>query len=190
MVTAEELCVRGPQRFPGYLDPADNAGRFWDLDGDRPTDPASAPPGSAARQTGVVPARMWYRTGGRVRPVGRNGLLHLGRLDHQVKVDGYRVDLGEIESALHDQPDVHDAVVLALPTAHGGTELHAVCTGDDPAPDTLLAALRDRLPAYMVPAFLHVRPELPLNGNGKTDRAAITALLHDSPALTPVKELR
>ncbi|MER6472409.1 AMP-binding protein [Streptomyces collinus] len=188
--TEGELCVRGPQRFPGYLDPADNAGRFWDLDGDRPTDPASAPTGPADRPTGVVPARMWYRTGDRVRTAGRDGLLHLGRLDHQVKVDGYRVELGEIESALRDQPPVHDAVVLALPTAHHGTELHAVCTGDEPHPDTLLAALRDRLPAYMVPAFLHVRAELPLNGNGKTDRAALAALLHDAPAVTPVKEFR
>ncbi|MFF7446064.1 MULTISPECIES: AMP-binding protein [unclassified Streptomyces] len=186
-----ELCVRGPQRFPGYLDPADNSGRFWDLDGDRPTDPASPLPGSTVRPTGVVPARMWYRTGDRVSPAGRDGLLHLGRLDHQVKVDGYRVELGEIESALRDQPDVHDAVVLALPTAHGGTELHAVCTGDDPDPGTLRAALGDRLPAYMVPAFLHVHPELPLNGNGKTDRAALAALLRDAPAaVTPVKELR
>ncbi|WP_448321949.1 AMP-binding protein [Streptomyces sp. CO7] len=202
-----ELCVRGPQRFPGYLDPADNAGRFWDLDGDRPTDPAAATgpggtdpagprdetPGSgSAARPAEVPARMWYRTGDRVRPSGRDGLLHLGRLDHQVKVDGYRVELGEIESALRDQRDVHDAVVLALPTAHQGTELHAVCTGDDPHPDTLIAALRDRLPAYMVPAHLHVRAELPLNGNGKTDRTALAAQLHDvpAPATTPVKELR
>ncbi|MFD4789930.1 AMP-binding protein [Streptomyces sp. NPDC058459] len=185
-----ELCVRGPQRFPGYLDPVDNAGRFWDLDGDRPADPAPGPSGSAVRSTGTVPARMWYRTGDRVRPAGPDGFLHLGRLDHQVKVDGYRVELGEIESALRDQPDVHDAVVLALPTAHGGTELHAVCTGEDPAPGTLLAALREQLPAYMVPAFLHVRSELPLNGNGKTDRTALAALLHDAPAVTPVKELR
>ncbi|MGW5283391.1 AMP-binding protein [Streptomyces collinus] len=187
-----ELCVRGPQRFPGYLDPADNTGRFWDLDGDHPTDPATAPARQAGRAgpAGVVPARMWYRTGDRVRPAGRDGLLHLGRLDHQVKVDGYRVELGEIESALREGPGVHDAVVLALPTAHHGTELHAVCTGDDPRPEALLAALRERLPAYMVPAFLHVRAELPLNGNGKTDRAALAALLHDAPAATPVKELR
>ncbi|MFF5425407.1 MULTISPECIES: AMP-binding protein [unclassified Streptomyces] len=177
-----ELCVRGPQRFPGYLDPADNAGRFWDLDGDRPADPAPVPPGAAAPSPGTVPARMWYRTGDRVRRSGRDGFLHLGRLDHQVKVDGYRVELGEIESALRDRPDVHDAVVLALPTAHGGTELHAVCTGDGLVPGTLLAELRARLPAYMVPASLHVRSELPLNGNGKTDRAALAAQLRDAPA--------
>ncbi|WP_433544356.1 AMP-binding protein (plasmid) [Streptomyces sp. CA-294286] len=185
-----ELCVRGPQRFPGYLDPADDVGRFWDLDGDCPAVPACAPRGPAVRPSDGIPARMWYRTGDRVRPVGRDGLLHLGRLDHQVKVDGYRVELGEIESALRDQPDVHDAVVLALPTTHGGTELHAVCTGDDPDPDPLLDALRERLPAYMVPSFLHVRPELPLNGNGKTDRAALAALLQDEPAETPAKEFR
>ncbi|MFJ4877320.1 AMP-binding protein [Streptomyces sp. NPDC088745] len=185
-----ELCVRGPQRFPGYLDPADNEGRFWDLDGDRPADPAAAASGSATGPSGTVPAALWYRTGDRVRPVGRDGLLHLGRLDHQVKVDGYRVELGEIESALRDQPDVHDAVVLALPTAHGGTELHGVCTGDALDSGTLLAALRERLPAYMVPALLHIHRELPLNGNGKTDRAALAALLHEVPAATAGRGLR
>ncbi|MYS19830.1 AMP-binding enzyme C-terminal domain-containing protein, partial [Streptomyces sp. DvalAA-14] len=177
--TEGELCVRGPQRFPGYLDPADNAARFWDLDGDRP---------AVSGDLAAVPPHLWYRTGDRVRPDGDRGLLHLGRLDQQVKVAGYRVELGEIEAALRDQPAVHDAVVLALDAPRGGTELHAVCTGDGAEPGLLLDALRSRLPAYMVPATLRVLSELPLNGNGKTDRTAVAALLSAHEGRPPARE--
>jgi acyl-CoA synthetase (AMP-forming)/AMP-acid ligase II len=180
-----ELCVRGPQRFPGYLDPADNAGRFRD-------DGFADPGGARTGRDGAVPASFWYRTGDRVRVEGPDRLLvHLGRLDHQVKVFGYRVELGEIEAALREQPGVHDAVVLALEEPRGGTALHAACTGEggegsggagDVDPGALLDALRLRLPAYMVPLTLRVLDALPLNGNGKTDRAALAALLTGEPS--------
>ncbi|GAA3081933.1 hypothetical protein GCM10020000_79840 [Streptomyces olivoverticillatus] len=81
---------RPPQRFAGYLDPRDNRGRFLTYDGTRARvwDHDMAPPDDA-----------WYRTGDRVRD--EDGcLVHLGRLDHQVKVQGYRVELGEIEALL------------------------------------------------------------------------------------------
>ncbi|MEU6556319.1 amino acid adenylation domain-containing protein [Streptomyces sp. NPDC046915] len=160
-----ELCVRGAQRFPGYLDPADDAGRFVAYDGVR----ARVFDGG-----GPVPEDLWYRTGDRVaRQHGQ--LVHLGRLDQQVKVRGYRVELGEIEAALRAQPGVRDALVVAVPVAHGESGLEAVCTGSDLAPEALLAALRLRLPAYMVPGGLTVYDELPLNANGKVDRRTVTA---------------
>lgn len=162
-----ELCVRGSQRFPGYLDPADNAGRFLRLSGD------TAVPHDGS---GQVTADLWYRTGDRV--VDDGGILvHLGRVDHQVKVSGYRIELGEIEAALRDQPGVGDAVVLATTGPRGDTELSAVCTGDALDRGELLNSLRSRLPAYMVPADLVLLDEIPLNGNGKTDRKALTVLL-------------
>lgn len=164
-----ELCLRGPQRFPGYLDPADNAGRFWDLDA---TDP------QPQEGTGPVSQGSWYRTGDRVRRED-DQLVHLGRLDHQVKIAGYRVELGEIEAVLREQSAVHDAVALALAPdqAQGQAELHAVCTGERPDTEALLGALRLRLPVYMVPRTLRVVDRLPLNGNGKIDRAALATLL-------------
>jgi acyl-CoA synthetase (AMP-forming)/AMP-acid ligase II len=156
-----------PSASPGYLDPADNAGRFLRLSGDR------AVPHDGS---GQVTADLWYRTGDRV--VDDGGILvHLGRVDHQVKVSGYRIELGEIEAALRDQPGVGDAVVLATTGPRGDTELSAVCTGDALDRGELLNSLRSRLPAYMVPADLVLLDELPLNGNGKTDRKALTALL-------------
>ncbi|MEU0914274.1 amino acid adenylation domain-containing protein [Streptomyces althioticus] len=161
-----ELLVRGAQRFPGYLDPADDPGRF-----------AAGEPG-----TGLIPYEggpltdaNWYRTGDRVARDG-DGLVHLGRLDSQVKISGYRVELGEVEEALRARPGVTDAVVVAR-TDRSAPVLQAVYTGDAPDPAPLLDALQERLPAYMVPRTLLRLPELPLNLNGKTDRGAVVAAL-------------
>ncbi|MET9923762.1 MULTISPECIES: amino acid adenylation domain-containing protein [unclassified Streptomyces] len=166
-----ELVVRGTQRFPGYLDPADDAGRFL-----RMVD------GVAVVHDGTQPLTHdhWYRTGDRVGLLG-GALVHLGRLDHQLKIRGYRVELGEIESALLDLPDVVEAVVLALPGVGGEVELAAACTGglDDTA--DALERLAARLPAYMIPASLTVLDTLPLNANGKVDRASLTAELGSAP---------
>ncbi|MFJ1546422.1 AMP-binding protein [Streptomyces sp. NPDC088246] len=160
-----ELCVRGVQRFPGYLDPADNGGRFLRYEaGDARADFSGSP--------GQPDARLWYRTGDRVRR-GEGGLIHLGRLDHQVKVRGYRLELGEVESELRAHPRVGDAIALALPGPGGDTQLVAVCTGQGIDPADVLAALRARLPEYMIPSALTVLADLPLNANGKVDRQAL-----------------
>jgi amino acid adenylation domain-containing protein len=158
-----ELCLRGPQRFPGYLDAEDNRDRFVTFDGAR----ASSYDGSTP-----LTDEHWYRTGDRV---GRHDgeLVHLGRLDHQVKVHGYRVELGEIEAVLREQPGVTDAVVLALTAANGEVELAAAYTGDQEDEDALLTALSARLPSYMVPRTLTAFATFPLNQNGKIDRRAL-----------------
>ncbi|WP_369181835.1 amino acid adenylation domain-containing protein [Streptomyces mutabilis] len=169
-----ELLVRGPQRFPGYLDPADDPGRF-----------AGGEPGTRLTpyEGGALTEAHWYRTGDRVARDG-DGLVHLGRLDSQVKISGYRVELGEIEEALRSRPGVADAVVVAR-SERSVPVLQAVYTGDarDPAP--LLAALQQRLPAYMVPRTLLRLPELPLNLNGKTDRQAVLTALDTARPTTP-----
>ncbi|WIM99850.1 amino acid adenylation domain-containing protein [Actinoplanes oblitus] len=152
-----ELCVRGPQRFPGYLDPADDDGRFVAEAG-----------GRYLIHRGTPTAAHWYRTGDRVRREdGR--LVHLGRVDHQVKVSGYRVELGEIEAVARRCPGVLQAVALALPAPAGGVDLHVAYEGaaDQAA---VLAELRSRLPAFMVPRHLRHHESLPLTPNGKVDR--------------------
>lgn len=174
-----ELLVRGTQRFPGYLDPADDPGRF-----------AAGEPG-----TGLIPCEggpltdaHWYRTGDRVARDGE-GLVHLGRLDSQVKISGYRVELGEVEEALRARPGVTNAVVVAR-TDLSAPVLQAVCTGNAPDPAPLLEALQERLPAYMVPRTLLRLPELPLNLNGKTDRGAVAAALDTARRAAPRTPLR
>ncbi|MGW2787863.1 amino acid adenylation domain-containing protein [Streptomyces populi] len=161
-----ELLVRGAQRFPGYLDPADDPGRF-----------ATGEPctGLAPYEGGPLDGAHWYRTGDRVAR-GGDGLVHLGRLDSQVKISGYRVELGEIEEVLRSRPGVLDAVVVARDD-RSAPVLQAVYTGEAPDPAPLLEALHERLPAYMVPRTLLRLPELPLNLNGKTDRHAVLAAL-------------
>ncbi|MFV2098685.1 amino acid adenylation domain-containing protein [Micromonospora sp. LOL_014] len=112
-----------------------------------------------------------YRTGDRVRPRADGAFHFVGRVDDQVKVRGFRVELGEIEHALRSLPGVTDAVVLARATPTS-TELLAHVAGTaDPA--GLTARLRDLLPDYMVPALVVVTDQLPLNTNGKVDRAAL-----------------
>ncbi|WP_343242835.1 amino acid adenylation domain-containing protein [Streptomyces sp. SID12501] len=169
-----ELLVRGAQRFPGYLDPADDLGRF-----------AAGEPGKglAPYTGGQLTEAHWYRTGDRVTWDG-DDLVHLGRLDSQVKISGYRVELGEVEEALRSRPDVVDAVVVAR-TDRSAPVLQAVYTGDATDTAPLLEALQQRLPPYMVPRTLLRLPALPLNLNGKTDRDAVLAALDTACPAAP-----
>ncbi|WP_282702999.1 non-ribosomal peptide synthetase [Streptomyces sp. CC219B] len=119
----------------------------------------------------------WYRTGdlGRYHPSGT--LEFLGRRDHQVKVRGHRIELGEIETRLRDLPAVAHAVVW-VDTGAGARRLAAVVTPDQgadraPAAGEVLTALSAHLPAHMLPEHLTVVERLPLNANGKVDRAAV-----------------
>ncbi|WBB78735.1 amino acid adenylation domain-containing protein [Micromonospora sp. WMMD882] len=157
-----ELCVRGPQRFAGYLDPANNPGRFLDW----------SPGALATVHTGVdaPPPDLWYRTGDRV--VDDDGVLtHLGRLDAQVQVRGYRVELGEVEAALRAHPAVTDAAVL-----FDGADLRALYVGGSLSPEELSGWVAGRLPGYMVPARFTRMELFPLNDNGKLDRRKLEAL--------------
>ncbi len=160
-----ELCVRGPQRFAGYLDPADNAGRFlsWDGHTSRTYD-----------GTGPLDETHWYRTGDRVR-AGATGLVHIGRLDHQVKVQGYRIELGEIEALVRAHDSVDDAIVLAVPARLGGLEIVAAVTGPGVRTADLTSSLCTQLPRYMVPARIKHLPSLPLNDSRKIDRRRLAA---------------
>ncbi|SEN89888.1 non-ribosomal peptide synthetase [Actinacidiphila rubida] len=123
------------------------------------------------------PGERMYRTGdlGRVA----DGVLSvIGRADDQVKIRGYRVEPGEIEDVLVRQPGVRQAVVAVHEPAPGDLRLAAYVTaseGHDVRPDALLCRLSDLLPDYLVPATLDVLDALPLNANGKADRAALPA---------------
>ena len=115
-----------------------------------------------------------YRSGDLARRLPDGDLEYLGRMDHQVKVRGFRVELGEIESALTAHPAIREAVALAR-DGGGDKELTAylVLTGAPPTFTELRESLRRTLPDYMVPAAFFVVPQIPLTPNGKTDRAAL-----------------
>lgn len=160
-----ELCVRGPQRFDGYLDPAHDVGRFVTVHEGR----------SVAAPTAPAPAD-WYRTGDRVRLEGGEW-VHVGRIDDQIKVSGYRIEPAEVEAVLRGHPGVLDAVVLAFPDGGGSVALQALYSGDGVEEADVAMTLRRQLPSYMVPVrYLRV-DGFPVNASGKVDRRRLAAEL-------------
>lgn len=134
------------------------------------------PSGERAHATGDL---------GRYLPDGN--LEILGRADFQVKIHGHRIELGEVEAALAEQPRVRRAVALVLGTGQAKRLIaYAAVEGDPTSFDTeaTTIALGARLPAYMVPARLTAVSELPLSANGKVDRRKLLALadLSSAPA--------
>ncbi|HEX5719284.1 MAG TPA: amino acid adenylation domain-containing protein [Thermoanaerobaculia bacterium] len=154
-----ELCVAGLSVSRGYLHHPDlTAERF------RPN--PFGPPGD-----------RFYQTGDLVRHLPDGLLKFLGRNDDQIKRRGFRVEFGEIETALKQYPGLREAVVVVrkegkkqLLVGYGVPEAGAALTQAE-----LRTFLRERLPEYMVPNAFVLLPELPLTPNGKVDRSALPA---------------
>lgn len=118
------------------------------------------------------PGGRCYRTGDLVRWTDRYVLEFVGRRDHQVKVRGQRLELGEIEAALHDHHDVTQAVVTVSGEGPAAS-LVGYVTPSTVDVGKLEAFLRDRLPDYMVPRRWMPLSELPMTASGKVDRRAL-----------------
>jgi amino acid adenylation domain-containing protein len=160
-----ELCIGGRGVARGYLNRADlTAQKFA--------------PDPFSRDAG---ARL-YRTGDLARCLADGILEFCGRIDHQVKLHGYRVELGEIEAALREQGEVQDAVVLAREDAAGDKRVVAYVSPQAADPARLRQYLKARLPAYMMPSAFVPMEKLPLTPNGKLDRQALAGLPCESAA--------
>ena len=126
---------------------------------------------------GTTPGGRLYRSGDLARWRANGTLECLGRVDHQVKVRGFRVELGEIEAALARHPAVREAAVAARPDASGEMSLAAYIVVRDRAEGSSAADLRrwlqGLLPDYMVPSAFVSLEALPLTPNGKVDRQAL-----------------
>ena len=124
-----------------------------------------------------LPSRpgVYYRTGDRVRSSERDGpMVFLGRRDHQIKVNGHRVELAEVEAALREAARAEVAVALGWPrTEVGASGIVAFVSGTPETPDSMRGALAERLPPYMVPREITVLDRFPLTANGKLDRSAL-----------------
>jgi len=154
-----ELCVGGPAVARGYLGrPALTAERFV-------PDPFGEPG-----------ARL-YRSGDRARWRADGTLEYLGRMDHQVKLRGFRVEPGEVEAALARLPGVREATAVVREDAPGDRRLVGYVVADDPGitGQSVRAALAGSLPEYMVPSAVVVLEALPLTSRGKVDRRALPA---------------
>src|SRR5437870_1934972 len=143
-------------------------------------------------QDPLRPGQRVYRSGdyGRGLPDGK--LEFLGRRDSQVKISGFRIEIGEIENQLLKLPGVREGAVVVTDGADQNKHLVAFCSGDRPPnPGVLRDQLAKELPRYMVPSAIHWRKTLPLTENGKIDRKALLALAgeldsaeqgHDGPS--------
>jgi amino acid adenylation domain-containing protein len=117
-----------------------------------------------------------YRTGDLARYLPDGTIEYAGRVDHQVKVRGNRVELGEIEAALRQYPIVQQAVVLARDDERGGQCLVAYLVpypGQLPTARELQVFLKSKLPTYMLPSAFMLLESLPLTSSGKIDRRAL-----------------
>ncbi|RMS80463.1 Non-ribosomal peptide synthetase module [Pseudomonas savastanoi] len=154
---AGELYIAGTCLARGYLNrSALSAERFL-------PDPFDPQPG----------ARM-YRSGDLARFHADGNVQYLGRIDQQVKLRGFRVELGEIDSLLQQQPGVQEAVVLLREDVPGDQRLVAYVVGLA-STETLRAGLQRHLPEHMVPTAWVSLAQLPLTRNGKLDRPALPA---------------
>ncbi|MDF0668421.1 MAG: amino acid adenylation domain-containing protein [Nitrospira sp.] len=152
---AGELCVAGVGVGRGYLrNPAKTAEVFV--------------PHPFAKEPG---ARL-YRTGDMAHYLSNGVIQFVGRMDHQVKVRGVRIELGEVESQLLAHPDVHEAAVVTRKDARGDKRLVAYAAGPVSS-EALREFLRGRLPDSMVPSVIVVLESLPRNANGKLDRRSL-----------------
>ncbi|MEO0034211.1 MAG: hypothetical protein RLZZ501_234, partial [Pseudomonadota bacterium] len=155
------------------------AGELW-IGGDGLATGYRGDPDLTARRFVHQHGHRWYRTGDRGRYWPDGTLEFLGRLDHQIKLRGHRIELGEVEAALHALPGVRQAVAVAIGSP---PTLAAALVADaaGPGPDALIrAALAERLPDYMIPTTLARLAALPLSANGKVDRAALAARLAEA----------
>ncbi|MEV6975751.1 amino acid adenylation domain-containing protein [Kitasatospora sp. NPDC093806] len=123
-----------------------------------------------------APGARLYRTGDLARHRADGEVEFIGRADQQVKIRGHRIEPGEVEAQLAERPEVGAAAVIVREDEPGERRLVGyvvAAPGTEPDVFELRAALRERLPEYLVPSALVLLPALPLNGNGKLDRGAL-----------------
>ncbi|MEU6173290.1 amino acid adenylation domain-containing protein [Streptantibioticus parmotrematis] len=132
--------------------------------------------------------RRHYRSGDLARLLPDGTYCYAGRADDQVKVNGHRIELGEVEARLREAPGIRDLAVVCALSRLGEPQLTAFYTPADPSaadraptaqppsPDQLRSHARLVLPAHMVPTRFVPLPELPINPSGKTDRRALADL--------------
>lgn len=155
--TSGELLLGGRNLALGYLDVELTRKRFLHL-----------------------PEGIYYRTGDYVIEDEHGVFRYQGRIDEQVKIHGYRVELAEVEQGLMQLPGIAQAVVLARAMNPLESCLHAFIVFQHGWPDTdegkLLSLLSSRLPPYMLPSRIHRLFELPVTANGKVDKRALQSL--------------
>lgn len=150
-----ELCLSGPQLTKGYhKNEEKNKDAFFMKDGIR-----------------------WYRSGDLCYKDEDGDIMYSGRLDHQAKIQGFRVELGEIEFHAKEFLGDKNVVCIAYDNKEGLTEIAMFIEAEEFDSDEMIAFMRTKMPAYMIPKRIVFEQSFPLNSNGKLDRNVLKAQL-------------
>ncbi len=154
-----ELCISGGQLTPGYWNnPEKNQESFFEMIYN----------GTACR---------FYRTGDSCFLDDEGYIMYEGRLDFQVKIQGYRVELGEIEFHAREFLKGNNAIAIAFENNTGNTEIALFIEGDLTDTNVLTEYLKSKMPYYMMPTKILIKDTFPLNTNGKVDRNILKKLI-------------
>jgi D-alanine--poly(phosphoribitol) ligase subunit 1 len=163
LITGEgegELLIGGSQVMHGYL--------------------KDKPGGTFYYSKGHNSTGRYYRTGDKVRRDGDGYCYFLGRLNNQVKISGYRVDLTEVETALATLCGKKDFVAVAPEITPGNKRLIVFTTDHHVTEQEMKKRIRENYPAYLVPERIIPIESIPLNLSGKTDRKKLGQIYLDS----------
>jgi len=150
-----ELCIAGNQVTPGYWNNEEkNRSCFFFMDGKR-----------------------FYHTGDLCYKDSDGDIMYSGRLDHQAKIQGFRVELGEIEWHTREFLNDTNVVCMAFENAENLTEIAIFIESDHFDNTELIAYLRTKMPSYMIPTKWLFLPAFPLNANDKIDKVKLKEML-------------
>ncbi|WP_041710818.1 non-ribosomal peptide synthetase [Clostridium pasteurianum] len=124
-----------------------------------------------------VPGDYLYRTGDLTTKNAQGEYEYHGRIDNQIKIRGFRVELGEIEAVIHSHPGVKEAAVVALDYGDGQKRLVGCISGSKVEEMEIKSLVGSKLPEYMVPHQIKWLENLPKTPNGKTDRKALMKMI-------------
>lgn len=169
-----ELCVSGACLAEGYLErDGTSQGKFID--------------NPFAAEDSIH--RILYRTGDLARMNGHGQVELLGRMDHMIKLRGFRIALGDVEFALKTHPKIRDAIAFVGESSVRRRALHAFYCADEQLDRRVLRSyLSERIPRFMIPSTFSRLDELPKTKSGKVDRRALSAVVAH-PAAMPNVEL-
>lgn len=159
--TKGELCVAGPQVTPGYLNnPTKNAESFFEEEYE----------GQIMR---------FYHTGDLCYEDPDGDIMYSGRLDHQAKIQGFRVEMGEIEFHAREFLNGTNTVCIAFENAKGLTEIAMFIESSEFDTSGLIAYMKTKMPQYMIPHHVYFEHTFPLNANGKIDKVVLKSKIRN-----------
>jgi D-alanine--poly(phosphoribitol) ligase subunit 1 len=154
-----QLCISGDQLTPGYWKyPDKTAESFFERE-----------------WKGTI--KRFYKTGDSCFIDNEGDIMYAGRLDYQVKIQGFRIELSEIEYHTRECLLGQNAVAVAFENKTGNTEIALFVEDEETDSSALLVYLKSKMPSYMIPNKIYYNNKFPLNSNGKTDRNMLKKLI-------------